>query len=297
MSKRTDSRHQKEAIIHSLRDDFLNRICSRVLGFRKDSDVPSNADKDSRLSVEIAKQIFHAMKRKGCKNPPSAQSSGSIFTEEVKTFIQSVFEHLAHIRPGPWKFSASQATSGISDFDQYRHVAELVAAAKTNKVLRSVIGSDYYITPDITIARIPLDEKAINAGEYITDISSEIAGMTPLRATSGTSTPILHASISCKWTMRSDRAQNSRTEALNLIRNRKGRTPHICAVTMEPLPSRVASLAFGTGDIDCTYHGALYELISATDFCGDETQKGLLEDMINGRRLRDISDLPFDLAI
>lgn len=34
--------------------------------------------------------------------------------------------------------------------------------------------------------------------------------------------PYDHASISAKFTMRSDRAQNSRTEALNLIRNRKG---------------------------------------------------------------------------
>ena len=35
--------------------------------------------------------------------------------------------------------------------------------------------------------------------------------------------------------MRSDRAQYSRTEALNLIRNRKGRLPHIVVVTGEPL--------------------------------------------------------------
>ena len=73
---------------------------------------------------------------------------------------------------------------------------------------------------------------------------------------------MLHASISCKWTIRSDRSQNSRTEALNLIRNRKGRVPHIAVVLFEPLPSRIASIAMGTGDIDCTYHGALYERLS-----------------------------------
>ena len=63
--------------------------------------------------------------------------------------------------------------------------------------------------------------------------------------------------------MRSDRAQNTRTEALNLIRGRKGNTPLIVAVTFEPLPSRIASLAMGTGDLDCTYHGALNELLEA----------------------------------
>ncbi|MBO9364254.1 MAG: restriction endonuclease, partial [Roseiflexus sp.] len=64
---------------------------------------------------------------------------------------------------------------------------------------------------------------------------------------------MLHASISRKWTIRSDRSQNIRTEAMNLIRNRKGHTPHIVAVTAEPLPTRIASLALGTGDLDCVY--------------------------------------------
>src|ERR1035438_2137764 len=69
--------------------------------------------------------------------------------------------------------------------------------------------------------------------------------------------PILHASISCKWTIRSDRVQNARSEALNLIRNRKGRLPHVVVVTGEPLPSRLSAIALGTGDIDCVYHFAL----------------------------------------
>lgn len=47
----------------------------------------------------------------------------------------------------------------------------------------------------------------------------------------------------------------------NLIRNRKGNLPHIVVVTGEPMPARIASLALGTGDIDCVYHFALYELV------------------------------------
>jgi hypothetical protein len=42
-----------------------------------------------------------------------------------------------------------------------------------------------------------------------------------------------------------------RSTGLNLIRNRKGHTPHIAAMTAEPLPTRLASLALGTGDLDC----------------------------------------------
>jgi len=81
------------------------------------------------------------------------------------------------------------------------------------------------------------------------------------------------------------------------MRNRKGHTPHIVIVTGEPVPSRIASLALGTGDIDCVYHFALHELIKSVKQTGDETATELLEMMTDGRRLRDISDLPFDLAV
>ena len=108
----------------------------------------------------------------------------------------------------------------------------------------------------------------------------------------------MHASISCKWTIRSDRSQNTRTEALNLIRNRKGNLPHIVAVTAEPLPMRIASLALGTGDIDCVYHFALGELRQVCETVPRaEDQLEMLEVMVEGNRLRDISDLPFDIAV
>src|SRR5574341_777118 len=104
-------------------------------------------------------------------------------------------------------------------------------------------------------------------------------------------------SISCKWTIRSDRSQNARTEGLNLIRNRKGHTPHIAVITGEPMPTRIASLAMGTGDIDCVYHFALHELVEAVRESNNEAALETLEMLIDGRRLRDIADLPFDLAI
>ena len=120
--------------------------------------------------------------------------------------------------------------------------------------------------------------------------------MASLRAANG-GLPLLHASISCKWTIRSDRVQNARSEALNLIRNRKGRLPHVMVVTGEPLPSRLSAIALGTGDIDCVYHFALPELLStAKDLGNDDTQE-LLTIMVQGKRLKDISDLPLDLAI
>lgn len=140
------------------------------------------------------------------------------------------------------------------------------------------------------------EDEELNNGLLV--ISDNICTMADLRKKNG-GKPILHASISAKWTMRSDRAQNSRTEALNLIRNRKGHLPHIVVVTGEPLPSRLASLALGTGDLDCVYHFALYELIDAVKEYGIQGREDIietLENLVDGKRLKDISDLPLDLS-
>ena len=154
---------------------------------------------------------------------------------------------------------------------------------------------DYVIQPDIVIARRPVSDDEINKSTPVVDIPS-LPVYTPLRAANAP-VPTLHASISCKWTIRSDRSQNARTEGLNLIRNRKGRTPHIAVITGEPTPNRIASLALGTGDIDCVYHFALPELIEAARELDEESAMETLNMMVEGRRLRDISDLPFDLAV
>ena len=69
------------------------------------------------------------------------------------------------------------------------------------------------------------------------------------------------------------------------------------AVTAEPLPTRIAALALGTGDLDCVYHFALPELKKTIEKIDNQDQLDMLNTMIEGRRLRDISDLPFDLAI
>ena len=80
-----------------------------------------------------------------------------------------------------------------------------------------------------------------------------------------------------------------------MIRNRKGHLPHIVVVTAEPMPNRLASVALGTGDIDCVYHFALYELIRAVKEVGSEDAVETLEKP--QKQLKDISDLPLDLAV
>ena len=151
------------------------------------------------------------------------------------------------------------------------------------------------VAPDVVIYRIPEPDAIINNPFNVVD---DITAKREDLRESYTGLPILHASISAKWTIRSDRAQNSRTEALGLIRNRKGHLPHIVVVTGEPLPSRLASIALGTGDIDCVYHFALPELLQTVNGLeGEDDAKEMLKILVEGKRLKDIAELPLDLSV
>lgn len=257
--------------------------------------TPNNADKDSPLSSAIAgavlKEIGTAQHGKF-----SGQALGSKFERVCEEFLNTAFPALQHLRPGPWLIDRTgpqgSRAKGIARFDQYEHLVALSAAADKDGSLAAALGTDYIIKPDVMVYREPFDDSEINAAGIVVDGS--VAHHTSMRKANQTA-PALHASISCKWTIRSDRSQNSRAEALNLIRNRKGRVPHVAVVTAEPLPSRIASVALGTGDLDCVYHFALPELEAAVSELGNEDSRGLLTIMIEGKRLRDIADLPFDL--
>lgn len=284
-------------LLDDLRRRYHTDLFADILGRRSGSSDYSIADGNSQTSRTISQNIVAVIALPTCSNPPSGQSAGKLFTEHTKTFLESMFRHLSHIRPGDWVFSVGQSNQGIAAYDQYAHLSELEQIAQLSPALKAVIGTDYLITPDIVVTRKPVPDNDLNQNLPQPLVGGNLhAGLTPLRAANQVNAT-LHASISCKWTMRSDRAQNSRTEGLNLIRNRKGKTPHIVVVTFEPMPTRLASIALGTGDIDCTYHAALPELRDAVRLSGFQDQAEMLDTLIEGRRLRDISDLPFNLAI
>lgn len=258
--------------------------------------VPSNADKDSKASVAIAKGIAELLKAETIGERIAGQTSGSQFEEICSKFVRETFLKLGHLRPGSWDVHqvGGRNRLEIARYEQYAHLIALDRAAKADAELAAALGSDYTITPDIVVVRGTEDDSVINAPAYLVDDS--VTTLASLRKKNG-GRPLLHASISCKWTIRSDRAQNARSEALNLVRNRKGRLPHVVAVTAEPTPSRLASIALGTGDIDCVYHFALYELQETVKALGMDDAADLLAVMVNGHRLKDISDLPLDLAV
>ena len=226
----------------------------------------------------------------------SGQTLGKQFEMLTMEFLQATFPYLQNLYPGKWSILQLGNNNKLktSDFEQYEHLAYLSALTAENAQLAAALGNDYLVAPDVVVYRELYEDAEINQNQCIVD--NNVSKMADIRKNNG-GKPLLHASVSAKYTMRSDRAQNSRTEALNLIRNRKGHLPHIVVVTAEPMPNRLASLALGTGDIDCVYHFALYELIRAVKEVGSEDAIELLDTLVSGKRLKDISDLPLDLAV
>ena len=228
-------------------------------------DIPNNADRSSEPSIKIALEqirlIFGAADSAGVQQP--GQTSGAKLEDEVRDFLRAEFPPLV---PGAtWMIERNLS---ITRFRQYSHLAEVakLVADDPTGLLRNALGTEYVIKPDVTVGR-----------------------PSPLGA------PVLHASVSCKATIRSDRVQNARHEANILLHHRRGRAPHIVVVTSEPLPSRLASIAQGTGEIDCTYQVALPELREAVARVGGREER-ILEELIANGRLADLSDLPTALT-
>ncbi|MET9673376.1 NgoMIV family type II restriction endonuclease [Streptomyces sp. NPDC006482] len=159
----------------------------------------------------------------------------------------------------------------VSAFGQYAHLAKLSTLLRKYPELRTELGRDYLIKPDVTVG--------------VED--------SPLQ---GNAQPFLHAAVSCKWTIRSDRVQNIRHEFLQMIRHRRGRLPHLVAVTAEPMPSRIAAIARGTGEVDAVYHVAFDSLSKAVYGVGSSQQKDDWQECVEQGRVLPYERLANTLA-
>lgn len=284
-----------DALIAEARKNYHKRLLESGVLTVDAKGIPSNADSSSKLSIAIAQGIANQLMAE-THDKAVGQTSGAKFEQLNMQFLMETFPNLQNLRPGKWHIVklGNRNTIKTSSFAQYEHLDYLSKLTESDAKLAASMGNDYMVAPDVVIYRDTVSDEEINTPQIIVD--DTVCRMADIRAQNG-GLPVLHASVSAKWTMRSDRAQNSRTEALGLIRNRKGHLPHIVVVTGEPLPSRLASLALGTGDIDCMYHFALYELVKAVEATGAEDSIEMLNVLIDGKRIKDISDLPLDLAI
>ncbi|HUC25794.1 MAG TPA: NgoMIV family type II restriction endonuclease [Streptosporangiaceae bacterium] len=185
--------------------------------------VPNFADVDNAESMRIAAGVLDALRVDRKVNPVVPLAPGAPLEQSVCNHLGRELVRFHADRD--WLVGRGTVIAG---FDQYAHLSEVDALVRANPELRITVGMDYLIRPDVTVG----------LGQVVT-----ASGLPPL-----------HAAISCKWTIRSDRVQNIRHECLQMIRHRRGRQPHLVTVTAEPLPTRLASIARGTGEVDAVYH-------------------------------------------
>lgn len=232
--------------------------------------VPNVADVDNLESLTLAASMLASL---GVQNPNSARvvvihppaNPGTHLETSVRDDIQAA---LGRLDPGRlWEVRRGAL---ITDYAQYAHLTSLDAIIRQDPNLRVTVGRDYLIKPDVVVG---------------------LLGTPTL-----TAHPWMHAAISCKWTIRSDRVQNIRHEFGQMVRHRRGRQPHLVTVTAEPLPTRLASIARGTGEVDATYHIAFAELATAVAASKNQGQQDAWAEVVGQGRLRDFNELADSLV-
>lgn len=246
-------------------------FATQLLGWKKlkasGKPVPNSADSSSKTSKALAGKILEYL---GVTSeiilPGTPQSLGPALERLVHEDLEKSLPIIDSSRT--WHVDHKKV---IADFSQYAHLGNLRKVVAKNPVLSADLGLDYLIKPDVTVG-IAQGPPPVGASLF------------------------LHAAISCKWTIRSDRVQNVRHEFLQMIRHRRGRLPHLVTVTAEPMPSRIAAIARGTGEVDAVYHIALDALQDAVRDVGSDQQKRDLSESIRQGRLRPYEELAYTLT-
>ncbi len=232
--------------------------------------VPNSADVDNPSSLRLAAHVLNQL------GEPDPNATGEDPVEPpgnpgglLETLVRAnLSAQLPELDPNrEWKLDRGKSIVG---YIQYQHLSGVDAAIAKDPNLRVTLGTDYLIKPDVLV------------------------GLTG--APASVECPWLHAAIACKWTIRSDRVQNIRHENGNMIKHRRGRLPHLVTVTAEPLPTRLASIARGTGEVDATYHIAYNELASAVAAEGSSEQQDAWQEVTQQGRLLDYKNLAQSLV-
>lgn len=243
--------------------------CRALFGLAR---APNIADVGGRESLRIAGAIFESLgiPHTQCRAELSTEtgskstSSGTSLERGIEADLESA---LPILDPGR-KWSVSR--SGLaSSFAQFRHLGALQELFDNNPALRTAAPRDYQVKSDIHVG---VDRD-------------------------GSGPELLHAAVSCKWTIRSDRVQNVRHEFATLVRNRRGRLPHLVLVTAEPLPSRLISIARGTGEVDAVYHLLFDVMETVLPECGTtEEQLDHWRELVEQERVKSYGRLVKDLV-
>ncbi|MDX3383595.1 NgoMIV family type II restriction endonuclease [Streptomyces niveiscabiei] len=256
----------------------LGKIFFEVMGISPDAIPPDQRDQKTAVGT-LMNSLLSADLEESLK-----ADSPHLTVEPEKSF--SEFEQFTHLTAARDLRSdmTKEVTKAVKELEAYSASAGLdeavltklmghlesirqqVAASEERRIeLLNLQGEESLLKLDVTIAR---------------KLTNGLDEATPMRH--------LVAGLSLKWTLRTDRAQDCRSQGVKMAALRRGRMPHFAAVTMEPRPAMLALLGRGSGDIDCVYHLHLPALSDAIDeYCSGSTHKSRLAIRDNFRRLRD----------
>ncbi|WP_327297413.1 NgoMIV family type II restriction endonuclease [Streptomyces sp. NBC_01197] len=223
--------------------------------------VPNSADSDNEQSIALAGSVLDSLGALRVVTPDTPPKPGPVLEQKVMSDLSRILPEADPTRT--WKLDRKELVTSFAQYSHLRRVDELV---KESPELRVAIGRDYLIKPDVTVG-----------------LSDPSLAHSP--------DPFLHAAVSCKWTIRSDRVQNIRHEFIQMIRHRRGRQPHLVTVTAEPLPSRIAAIARGTGEVDAVYHIAFDAMAHAVSVVGNRQQQDDWHECVEQRRVLPYEEL------
>lgn len=273
--------------------------------FRSSNGKPNTSDASETFSVELGEALFRALGvEPGARG---GEPTGAPFSREVAAALKSelqargseliveperalnAFEQFRHVgalrdmRPEPsreygraWRALGRFVRTRLNhprDLARFDQLAEAVQKAtadetETRRLLLEEIGQESLLKLDVTA----------------------------FQHRPGPKTPTLEIGLSLKWSLRTDRAQDCRSQGAKMAALRRGRMPHFAVVTMEPRPYMLNLLGGGSGEVDCVYHLDLPALSTAIEetCTGNPRRRGTLETfnrLVAQRRLRDWDEL------
>ncbi|MCL1870567.1 MAG: hypothetical protein FWF90_09185 [Promicromonosporaceae bacterium] len=282
---------------------FAKDLCK----YRKNG-KPNTSDASDDLSVEVGEALFDVL---GVRHVPTAgekdEPTGRVLADAVATDLLSRFPVDAggiEVRPERKLF----------DFEQYRHVGAIrdvkpgrskefnVAWGRLTRFVRARATKPADMRrADAMIAAVESSVDAADAvlHKLLDELGDEsLLGLDLTVARQGTPDrlPSLEVGLSLKWSLRTDRAQDCRSQGAKMSALRRGRMPHFAVVTMEPRPYMLNLLGGGAGDVDCVYHLDVAALTQAVDdVYGKTPQRRRGRDqfhrLVDQRRIRDYDDL------
>ncbi|MFI1307632.1 NgoMIV family type II restriction endonuclease [Streptomyces sioyaensis] len=278
---------------------FVLELC----GFREGR--PNTSDKKDPLSQELGRAFFELLGVPQDKSAPK-----TVDREWSAAMVADLAKQIALAAP----HLGVRAERRLGEFEQYAHLNALKALAedaspavataliRLERATHSVGVEPAQLVDELKEALAVADGRRRALVDLLGDESPLRLDVAVDRSVPSTPTDApdvpnhLVAGFSLKWTLRTDRLQDPRTQGAKMATMRRGRMPHFAAVTMEPRPYMLGRLGRGTGDLDCVYHLALSPLIEAVQAVLTKNkdrirQRDMFMRMVEQRRLLDYDDL------